>query len=312
MSDTLNPATLLSRRFRFEEIPDLKGKVALVTGGSAGKNAEAEINENIKQAGSAGSVTWYGCDLGNLKEVDGLAKKLAQELDQLDILICNAAIGQAPYGLTEDGLERHFEVNNLSHYVLVNRLLPIMKKTAETAPPASVRIVMQSSEMHRVAPSGTQFASKDEINKDGDGSQLYGRTKLGLILLAKQLVKRKLDTSTDGTNPILAISVHPGTVDTEVQKSWVESYGSILGKALEVFSTTVGKSAPEGAEASLWAATSTDIGEGNWREYQGNYYTEAYGKPGKETKQAKDEQLGDNFWNLCSELAMDILGDDVQ
>lgn len=140
MSDTLNPATLLSRRFRFEEIPDLKGKVALVTGGSAGigyynvlplaragakvitisanedkgKNAEAEINENIKQAGSAGSVTWYGCDLGNLKEVDGLAKKLAQELDQLDILICNAAIGQAPYGLTEDGLERHFEVYKMT------------------------------------------------------------------------------------------------------------------------------------------------------------------------------------------------------
>lgn len=49
-----------------------------------------------------------------------------------------------------------------------------------------------------------------------------------------------------------------------------------------------------------------------WSTSQGNYYTEAYGKPGKETKQAKDEQLGDNFWNLCSELAMDILGDDVQ
>lgn len=30
----------------------------------------------------------------------------------------------------------------------------------------------------------------------------------------------------------------------------------------------VGKSAAEGAEASLWAATCTDINEGNWREYQ--------------------------------------------
>ena len=64
------------------------------------------------------------------------------------------------------------QVNNLSHYVLINRLLPLMKKTAEVAPKASVRIVMQSSEMHKVAPGDAQFASKEEVNKDRDGAQL--------------------------------------------------------------------------------------------------------------------------------------------
>ena len=64
------------------------------------------------------------------------------------------------------------QVNNLSHYVLINRLLPLMKKTAEVAPKASVRIVMQSSEMHKVAPGDTKFASKEEVNKDRDGAQL--------------------------------------------------------------------------------------------------------------------------------------------
>lgn len=47
-----------------------------------------------------------------------------------------------------------------------------MKKTAESAPPTSVRIVMQSSEMHRIAPGDTKFLTKEEINKDGDGCQL--------------------------------------------------------------------------------------------------------------------------------------------
>ena len=136
MIDTLNPATLLSRRFRFEEIPDLKGRVAVVTGGSAGigyydalplaragadviiisanadkgMTAEEDIDKNIRESGSAGSIRWNGCDLGNLKEVDALAKKLAEDLKRLDIVICNAGVGQAPFGLTEDGLERHFEV----------------------------------------------------------------------------------------------------------------------------------------------------------------------------------------------------------
>ena len=62
--------------------------------------------------------------------------------------------------------------------------------------------------------------------------------------------------------------MHPGTVDTEVQKAWTETYGSIFGKILEKGSQLLGKTAPEGAEAGLWAATSTDIFEGNWKDYQ--------------------------------------------
>lgn len=214
LPDTVKPATLLSRRFRFDQIPDMTGRVAIVTGGSAGigyetalplaragatviiisaneekgKQTEAEINQALKGLDSYGSVTWQGVDLGNLRAVDALAKKLVGELERLDVFIANAAIGQAPYGLTADGLERHFEVslalcitrayiqvfqvNNLSHFVLILRLLPIMKKTAQTAPPTTVRIVMQSSEMHKLAPGDIKFLSKEEINVDRDGTVL--------------------------------------------------------------------------------------------------------------------------------------------
>jgi hypothetical protein len=43
-----------------------------------------------------------------------------------------------------------------------------MEKTAEKAPPVSVRIVMQSSELHRMAPSDARFASLGEINEKRD------------------------------------------------------------------------------------------------------------------------------------------------
>ena len=137
LPDTTKPATLLSKRFRPEQIPDLSGRVVIVTGGSAGigfhdalalalagatvliisaneekgKQAEAEINKQLKEVSSYGSVTWHGLNLGDLKKVDELAQKLSKELDRLDIFIANAGIGQAPYGLTEDGIERHFEVS---------------------------------------------------------------------------------------------------------------------------------------------------------------------------------------------------------
>lgn len=137
LPDTTNLSTLLSKRYRPDQIPDLTGRTALVTGGSAGigywdaaalaqhnatvhivsanpehgKEAEASINKLLKQSGSKGSIKWHQLDLMHLKNVDKWAKGFAQEVDRLDILIANAGIGQAPFGITDDGLERHFEVS---------------------------------------------------------------------------------------------------------------------------------------------------------------------------------------------------------
>lgn len=137
MPDTLNPATLLSKRFKPDQIPDLSGRVALVTGGSAGigfwdvaalaqhnakvhfvsanpdhgRQAETEINDALKKSGSQGSVHYHQLDMGQLRKVDSWSKQFAQQESRLDIFIANAGIGQAPYGLTEDGIERHFEVS---------------------------------------------------------------------------------------------------------------------------------------------------------------------------------------------------------
>jgi hypothetical protein len=97
---------------------------------------------------------------------------------------------------------------------------------------------------------------------------------------------------------------------TEIQKAWTESYG-FIGSITETFMRVVGKSAPEGAEASLWAATCTDINATTYTNYQGNYYSEAYGKNDQESNQARDEALGDAFWELSKERAQAILGEDV-
>jgi NAD(P)-dependent dehydrogenase (short-subunit alcohol dehydrogenase family) len=117
--DTLNPATLLSGRYKQEQIPDLSGKTAIVTGGSAGigyhdalglaragakvlilsanpehgGTAEGEMNTWLKQHGGpkAGSVKWYQVDMADMKAVDTLAKQLKGSEDRLDILINNAS-----------------------------------------------------------------------------------------------------------------------------------------------------------------------------------------------------------------------------
>lgn len=216
LPDTANIATLMSKRFKPKDIPDLSGKVAIVTGGSIGigyydalelaragakvtiisanpehgRKAEMEINQALKEAQSGGSVKYIQCNFDILKDVDTVSRKLGSSDERLDILLCNAGIGQAPYKTTPDGLNAHFEVgislddrksqmlisctqiNNLAHYVLTLRVLDRMKKTAAVVSPTSVRIVYQSSTMHQYAPKNTKFLSKDEINTEYDGVQL--------------------------------------------------------------------------------------------------------------------------------------------
>ncbi|KAI0356701.1 NAD-P-binding protein [Trametes cingulata] len=327
---------IIGRRFKPESIPDLSGRTALVTGGTSGvgyfdalelalagakviivsttaswhgKQAEIDINAALKECDSTGSVVWHAIDMSSLKAVDDLAQKIVREEPRLDILICNAGIGQTPFVMTGDGLEKHFEVNNLAHYVFALRLLPLMQRTAAFAPPATVRIVMQSSELHRAAPETTRFESKEEINSIVDKTQLYGRTKLGLIYLTRELAKRKLSTYPPGTVPVLVMAVHPGRVDSEIPKP---TDNGPIAKLKKFFAKVNNKSDEEGAEVCLWAATCTEINRDNWKAYQGKYFTEAYGEPDHESKLAKDEEVADNFWELCAACTREKLGEELR
>jgi NAD(P)-dependent dehydrogenase (short-subunit alcohol dehydrogenase family) len=325
--DTLNPATLMSGRYRQEDIPSLIGKTAIVTGGDNGigyytslalakagakviltglthdhgVKAEAEINAAAATAG--GRAIFHHVDQGDLQSVNAWAKSIVDKEDRLDILINNAGLGQTEHALTKDGLESKYAVNNLAHFVITLRLLPLLEKTAAISPPYSVRIVIQSSEMHRFAPGDTTFASVDEINEPRDPAREYSRSKLGLIFFAKELVKRKLSDST-----IVVTSVHPGTVDTDLQGTWGATYG-VPGQVAESAMRAVGKSAAEGAEPCLWLATTTEITENNFIHYQGKYFDDAHGKPDGETDQAKDGLVADNWWRLTSTQAQEILGE---
>lgn len=71
---------------------------------------------------------------------------------------------------TADGFEIHFQVNYLSHFLLILHLLPVLKATGN-----DTRIVLISSLMHRFAkwdPHDMQcFNEKDKMT-------VYGTTKL--------------------------------------------------------------------------------------------------------------------------------------
>jgi len=126
-------------------------------------------------------------------------------------LILSAGINANQFGLDADNIDRHFGVNWLGQFYVVNLLWPLLRKTSKMPNTPAPRIVFESSEQHRAAPSIVHFGSMDEINNPEIGNlEVYGRTKLAIILGVKYgLLDRVIKPNGDN---IYALSVHPGAV----------------------------------------------------------------------------------------------------
>lgn len=212
---------------------NLDGKVAVVTGGAFGIGYEISralahagcrvimVNRKEDQGESAirkikeespdAKVEWKPCDLGSLKEVRTLFSGLRDSLDRLDYLSLCAGINTNQFGLDADGIDRHFGVNFLGQFYATNQLWPLLRKTSKMPGASPPRVVFESSEMHRTAPSDVKFASVDEINTDIGPTHLYGRTKLAMILATHALHDKVIKKNNDH---IYVAAVHPGAVSS--------------------------------------------------------------------------------------------------
>lgn len=222
-------------------------------------------------------------------------------------MINDAGVGVNNYGLDSDGIERAFGVNVLGHFLFINRLLPLIRKTARnnTQNTPAPRIISLSSNLHQLAPGDVKFTSLDEINNPNlsRNDQYYNRSKLAIILYIKALVKHAIEPFPEN---ILALSVHPGAVDTEIQQQVKSAFGNTLGSIITGLQTPFLRSPQEGSIGTLWAAVAPEVEE---KHYQGVYVPDP-GKVGGETKQAQDPELEENVWNLCSALINEKLGED--
>ncbi|KAL2169399.1 hypothetical protein VTG60DRAFT_6105 [Thermothelomyces hinnuleus] len=116
--------------------------------------------------------------------------------------------------LTSYGVDRHMAVNHMAHVILTSHLLPLMKKTAERG--NIVRISNQASNMHHKVPSDIKFASLEEINTDLGPNQLYGRSKLAVILYTRYFDRR---VTRNGHPNVLMNATHPGFVSSKQSRT---------------------------------------------------------------------------------------------
>ena len=229
-----------------------------------------------------------------------MAKQLASELTRLDALVLNAGLGVGVYNETKDGIDSHFQVNVVAQHHLMMSLLPVLVKTPDS------RVVFQSSEFHRIGTGSVQFNDIKEINQDVGAMNLYNRTKLAQVLLAKSLVRHKQQSKlglTPTTGPYF-IATHPGGVNTDQPKQAEEAYGTMGKVGVKAVRPFMKDPVDEGCRPALFAATSDDV----VKEKLDGEYLVPDRKVTDVAKNAKDEDLQERCLKLTETLLAEKLG----
>jgi NAD(P)-dependent dehydrogenase (short-subunit alcohol dehydrogenase family) len=174
-----------------------RGADVLVHGRSPerGERAVAEIRTETGND----RVVLHLADLADLHQVSALADAIEHGPPKLDVLINNAGIGSGlPDGRereeSRDGYELRFAVNYLAGFLLTQRLLPLLRRSA----PA--RIV-------NVASLGQHPIDFDDpmLTRGYSGSRAYGQSKLAQIMYTIELAERVR------ADEVTVNSLHPGT-----------------------------------------------------------------------------------------------------
>lgn len=241
---------------------DLSGRVAVVTGCTSGIGLETMrvlasrgayvigSSRSLERAEEAcrsvvGVTSPVSLDLGNFESVVQCAESIRAMKVPIDMLICNAGyLGGGNEKQLIDGVEKHFVINHLGHFIFVNRLLDRLF-IAEQG-----RIVSVASRTaYTDAPSdGILF---DDLNFSYDYSDrmAYGHSKLANVLFSL-----RLSTLLKGTR-ISCNSLHPGIIDTEIDRN----FNSFMQFGMKMYAAVGGKTIQEGAATTCYLATNAAL-----------------------------------------------------
>ncbi len=260
------PASGFDKNSTAEEVTeglDLAGKLAVVTGCTSGIGYEtmrvlakrgAHVVGTSRSAERAqeacrsviGTTSPVQLDLGDFDSVARCARDILSLRSPVDMLILNAGYrGGGNERQLINGIEKHFVINHLGHFILVNRLLARLYVSTQG------RVVTVASRTaYRDAPAEGILFDDLALDRNYSDSLAYGHSKL-----ANALFSLKLAELLRGTR-MTSNALHPGVISTELSRNlnplsrflW-NAYVSVNGKTVE-----------QGAATTCFVATSPALG----------------------------------------------------
>lgn len=283
---------------------DLSGVTAMVTGCNSGLGYESMRVLALRGAHVIGTGRTLEKASAACASVAGLTTPLALELSSFqsavdcaqrvgelglapDILICNAGINT--FGDLElvNGIEKIFTVNFLGHFVLVNRLLPLMKQAA----PARIVHVGSRSAYVQAPAVGIDF---DNLRgeKVFDAQEAYGRSKLANALFSLELSQRLAGSG------VTSNVIHPGLVKTNIART----APVLLRTAFEWFGGLIAKTPQQGAATQVYVATNPTL-DG----VSGAYFEDCNAVTVSGDNHVFDKAMATTLWATAEEMTQGYL-----
>jgi NAD(P)-dependent dehydrogenase (short-subunit alcohol dehydrogenase family) len=310
------------KKWTADDMPDLAGKVAVVTGANSGtgfvatqalvgKRAHVVMGcRNLEKAEKAltkirdkipgASVEVIHLDLANLSSIRNFAQEFKDKYQSLHILLNNAGIMIPPKLKTVDGFELQFGTNHLGHFALTGVLIERIMNTEGS------RVVTMSSS----AAEGGKI-NFDDLQWDKSYSRFgaYAQSKLANLLFGYELHRRLRAADSYA----LSLCSHPGGARTNLFKTGVgmssggeakERLASFMTRALLTasipFVVVLTQSAEDGALPMLYAATSPNAVSGAYYGPSGLH--NKYPKRVESSKASHDEEVARRLWEVSGEL----------
>jgi len=257
-----------------------QGWRVIALGRDPGRSAVAEAE--IRAAGGPGvQLDMIRADLSLMREAVRASGEIAARTDRIDVLINNAGGTGKEKVLTAEGNEATFAGNHLGHFVLTNRLLPLLKAAAAGAAPGATRIINVSSSGHEFSPG----LNWDDLQMFENFVPIvaYCNAKLANILFTRALAQRL-----NGSG-IVVHAMHPGAVSTNFASHADASTQEYYRTKTDLVS------AEQGADTLTWLATAPEPGE-----CSGAYYHQRAIAPASAA--AMDPDTAERLWRESERL----------
>jgi NAD(P)-dependent dehydrogenase (short-subunit alcohol dehydrogenase family) len=287
-------------------LPDLSGRLYVITGGNSGigleaakilsrQNADVVIaaRNQAKGAAAAAKINGLGSgkaevlilDLADMASIRRAAGEAKARFGPIAALINNAGVMQTPKRKTADGFEMQLGTNHLGHFLWTALMMGQVDQ-------AEGRIVTVSSIAHKF---GRIDFDNLMLDRGYNASASYNRSKLANLLFAMEL-HRRLEVA---GSSVKSIACHPGYSDTALQ------FNGPVGLFKAIYRVTNAVM----AQSATLGSYPTVLGAADPRAVSGGYYGptglfDARGPVGDADveRRAMDAGAAKRLWDVSEEL----------
>ena len=289
-----------------DNIPDLTGKTALVTGANTGIGFETakalhqaganvtvasrtiqkanDAVDRIKVESSGKGLLESGIlELSELQKIRSFANDFISKHSRLDILVNNAGVMIPPASKTSDGFELQFGVNFIGHFALTGLLFPLLKGTRHS------RIVTLSSGAAILTPD-IDFENL-RLERPYDEWREYAVSKLAGLVFTYEFDRRLKASGIQ----VLSLAAHPGVTQTDLQRHIPrEALQGMFSHFKEVMEPW------QGALPTLYAATEPAVKGGQFYGPDGEKEYAGYPALSKHNTPAMhDHEMAKKLWDYA-------------